>query len=125
MCLSMVTGPLAIEMEVFATLLHREPVAPRAFLPFARLWILETGLSCRIIGLRQVCACVVRCGWKCPPPPHDAADAGDAAAGFDFGDDARMAAEFTPILGGAAHSCIYSLMISSFSGPPSCSGLFA
>ena len=62
----------------------------------------DWGLSCRIIGLRQVCACVVRCGWKCPPPPHDAADAGDAAAGFDFGDDARMAAEFTPILGGAA-----------------------
>ena len=32
---------------------------------------------------------------------HDAADAGDAAAGFDFGDAARMAAEFAPILGGA------------------------
>jgi hypothetical protein len=32
---------------------------------------------------------------------HDAADAGDAAAGFDFGDDARMTAEFAPILGGA------------------------
>ena len=30
-----------------------------------------------------------------------AADAGDAAAGFDFGDAARMAAEFAPILGGA------------------------
>ena len=29
------------------------------------------------------------------------ADAGGAAAGFDFGDDARMAAEFAPILGGA------------------------
>ena len=28
-------------------------------------------------------------------------DAGDAAAGFDFGDAARMAAEFAPILGGA------------------------
>jgi hypothetical protein len=27
---------------------------------------------------------------------HDAADAGDAAAGFDFGDDARMAAELPP-----------------------------
>ena len=26
---------------------------------------------------------------------------GDAAAGFDFGDAARMAAEFAPILGGA------------------------
>ena len=32
---------------------------------------------------------------------HDAADAGDAAAVFDFGDAARMAAEFAPILGGA------------------------
>jgi hypothetical protein len=32
---------------------------------------------------------------------HDAADAGDAAAGFDFGDAARMAAEFALILGGA------------------------
>ena len=32
---------------------------------------------------------------------HDAADAGDAAAGFDFGDAARMAAEFAPMLGGA------------------------
>ena len=32
---------------------------------------------------------------------HAAADAGDAAAGFDFGDAARMAAEFAPILGGA------------------------
>ena len=32
---------------------------------------------------------------------HDAADAGDAAAGFDFGDAARMAAELAPILGGA------------------------
>ena len=32
---------------------------------------------------------------------HDAADAGGAAAGFDFGDAARMAAEFAPILGGA------------------------
>jgi hypothetical protein len=32
---------------------------------------------------------------------HDAADAGDAAAGFDFGDAARMVAEFGPILGGA------------------------
>jgi hypothetical protein len=31
---------------------------------------------------------------------HDVADAGDAAAGFDFGDAARMAAEFAPILGG-------------------------
>jgi hypothetical protein len=30
---------------------------------------------------------------------HDAADAGGAAAGFDFGDAARMAAEFAPILG--------------------------
>jgi len=29
------------------------------------------------------------------------ADAGNAAAGFDFGDAARMAAEFAPILGGA------------------------
>ncbi len=32
---------------------------------------------------------------------HDAADAGGVAAGFDFGDAARMAAEFAPILGGA------------------------
>ena len=32
---------------------------------------------------------------------HDAADAGDAAAVFDFGDAARMAAEFAPVLGGA------------------------
>ena len=32
---------------------------------------------------------------------HDAADAGGAAAGFDFGDAARVAAEFAPILGGA------------------------
>ena len=31
---------------------------------------------------------------------HDAADAGDAAAGFDFSDAARMAAEFAPILAG-------------------------
>ena len=54
--------------------------------------------------------------WVCRPlevPPklsraylagsddHDAADAGGVAAGFDFGDAARMAAEFAPILGGA------------------------
>ena len=32
---------------------------------------------------------------------HDAADAGGVAAGFDFGDAARMAAEFAPVLGGA------------------------
>ena len=32
---------------------------------------------------------------------RDAADAGDAAAGFDFGDAARMAAEFAPVLSGA------------------------
>ena len=32
---------------------------------------------------------------------HDAADAGGVAAGFDFGDDARMAAEYAPVLGGA------------------------
>ena len=32
---------------------------------------------------------------------HDATDAGGVAAGFDFGDAARMAAEFAPILGGA------------------------
>ena len=31
---------------------------------------------------------------------HDAADAGGVAAGFDFGDAARMAAEFAPVLGG-------------------------
>ena len=31
----------------------------------------------------------------------DAADAGGVAAGFDFGDAARMAAEFAPVLGGA------------------------
>ena len=33
---------------------------------------------------------------------HDAADAGGVAAGFDFGDAARMTAEFAPVLGGAA-----------------------
>jgi hypothetical protein len=33
------------------------------------------------------------------PPPPPPADAADAAAGFDFGDDARMAAEFAPVLG--------------------------
>ena len=32
---------------------------------------------------------------------NDAADAGGVAAGFDFGDAARMAAEFAPVLGGA------------------------
>ena len=32
---------------------------------------------------------------------HDAGDAGGVAAGFDFGDAARMAAEFAPVLGGA------------------------
>ena len=32
---------------------------------------------------------------------HDAADAGGVAAGFDFDDAARMAAEFAPVLGGA------------------------
>jgi hypothetical protein len=32
---------------------------------------------------------------------HDAADAGCVAAGYDFGDPARMAAEFAPVLGGA------------------------
>ena len=32
---------------------------------------------------------------------HDAADAGGVAAGFDFGDAARMAAELAPVLGGA------------------------
>ena len=36
-----------------------------------------------------------------PFDDHDAADAGGMAAGFDFGDAARMAAEFAPILGGA------------------------
>ena len=36
-----------------------------------------------------------------PLDDHDAADAGGVAAGFDFGDAARMAAEFAPILGGA------------------------
>ena len=35
---------------------------------------------------------------------HDAADAGGVAAGFDFGDAARVAAEFAPILGGAPAS---------------------
>jgi hypothetical protein len=54
--------------------------------------------------------CVVR--WKCVTPilfvfvssfvrVPDAADAGGVAAGFDFGDAARMAAEFAPVLGGA------------------------
>ena len=40
-------------------------------------------------------------GYLAGSDDHDAADAGGVAAGFDFGDAARMAAEFAPILGGA------------------------
>ena len=72
------------------------------------------------------CLALSRVRWRRPPPPgctvalagarlrlsraylaggdrddRDAAGAGGVAAGFDFGDAARMAAEFAPILGGA------------------------
>ena len=52
-------------------------------------------MSRAYLGPRGVCVCARACD------DHDAADAGDAAAGFDCGDAARMAAEFAPILGGA------------------------
>ena len=42
-----------------------------------------------------------RGGYLARGDDHDAADAGGVAADFDFGDAARMAAEFAPILGGA------------------------
>ena len=53
----------------------------------------ESPTTHHILCILSVCVCV--------SPPRREADAGDAAAGFDFGDAARMAAEFAPILGGA------------------------
>ena len=51
--------------------------------------------NCKKTGAVNVRSCYA------PPSEHDAADAGGVAAVFDFGDAARMAAEFAPVLGGA------------------------